>query len=180
MIWWARAEKSRRISDDWLMALIETCTMRIPPLRKTELWGSMVSWCGLGSWFGGVSLEGFHVEGSLVVWFSSPFLLGKSNFSLAGKRRKYLGVRFGSWGRWFSEWEQRNREEYLMTDWWLWLNHARWRSHRCERLSFEDPWYLNAVLGLGSAEFPLRVFTWKARWWSDFPFLFCWVKAILA
>ena len=76
----------------------------------------MISWCGLGFWFGGVSLEGFHVGGSLVVWFSSPFLLGKSNFSLARKRRKYLGVWFGSWGRWFGEREQRNRKEYLMTD----------------------------------------------------------------
>ena len=27
--------------------------------------------------------------------------------------------------------------------------------------------YLDAVLGLGSAEFPLRVFTWEARWWRQ-------------
>ena len=41
MIWWVRAEKSRRISDDWPMALIELCSMMIPPLQKTQLWGSM-------------------------------------------------------------------------------------------------------------------------------------------
>ena len=49
MIWWARAEKSRRISDDWPMALIESWSMTIPPLRKTRLWGSMVTITALWS-----------------------------------------------------------------------------------------------------------------------------------